>query len=79
MLDAQPQLFAFERTAVDGRSRILCVHNVSGRGQRYTTPDLRVRGPLTDLVSDATVHPEPGGVLDVGIEPYGVRWLRTAA
>ncbi len=76
MIDTDRQLFAFERTAVDGESRIVCVHNVSGRGQRFRAP-AGTRTPLVDVVSGGVVHPEPGAMLDVPVEPYGVRWLRT--
>jgi sucrose phosphorylase len=76
ILETGRQLFAFERTALDGSSRIVCVHNVSGRGQRFSTAEIKVLSPVVDLVSGDRFSPEPDGGLDVPVDPYGVRWLR---
>ena len=79
ILSLDPRLFAFERTAPDGSSRVLCLHNVAGRAYRVVArPEdgLRVRGRLVDLVSGDTVSTSASGVLECAIPPYGVRWLR---
>lgn len=72
-------LLAFERTAPDGSSRVLCLHNVSGREQRFEAGPahgLRVRGDLVDLISREQVGTARDGTLVCVVPPYGVRWLK---
>jgi sucrose phosphorylase len=76
LLDGPAALFCLERTAVDGSSRIVCIHNVSGRGQRFSGSGYPAGMPLRDLVSGERHRVGPDGMLDVAVEPYGVRWLR---
>lgn len=76
LVESVPALFAFERTAVDGKSTVLCIHNVSGRPQRFQASDLSVRGSLTDLVTGHPQNAGPHGELDMMLPPYGVAWLR---
>ena len=80
ILHLDPRVFAFERTAPDGSSRVLCLHNVAGRAHRVEAGPahgLRVRGRLVDLVSGQTFTTS-AGTLDCVLPPYGVRWLRAA-
>lgn len=69
VLPTPPALLALERTA-DGR-QVICVHDVSGCAQTFTT---EATGRFVDLL-DGGVH-EADGQLSVPIAPYGVRWLR---
>jgi len=75
ILDTQPQLSALERTAVDGSSTVVCVANLAGRPQRFVRDGLSVRGRVVDLLSGAE-HDVGGGVADISLDSYGVRWLR---
>jgi len=76
VLDTPASLFAVQRTAVDGSSRLVCVHNVSGRPQHYRSTDLAVAGLLTDTETGERYAPDAGGQVDVDLPPYGVRWMR---
>lgn len=74
-----PVFLAFERSAPDGTSHVLCVHNVTGRGQRFrATPadGLTVRGGLLDLCEGGRHETAPDGSLELDLPPFGVRWLR---
>lgn len=68
VLDLHPAIFAVERTAPDGHSRVLCLHNVSAETVTVTFE------PGTDLI---TGHVYPGGPLDVA--PYAVHWLKATS
>jgi len=79
ILATAPTVFAFERWAPDGSSKILCVHNLSGRDQlvhldRSTGLSLR-QGRLEDLLGGRPVTVDPHGAADVSVGAYGVRWL----
>jgi sucrose phosphorylase len=80
VVDSPHPFLTFERTAVDGSSRVLCVHNVTGRPQTFESSaaqGLRVRGPLDDCVNPGrAVEVDGHGDLSFPIEPYGVAWLR---
>lgn len=76
VLETHPSLFALERTAVDGSSRLICVHNVSGRPQRYRSTDLAISRELSDTETRDRYAPDADGQVDVDLPPYGVRWLR---
>jgi sucrose phosphorylase len=75
-------LFTIQRTSPDGSSRVLCVHNLSGRPQRLVAGpaqgvSLRGGGVLDDLCTPGgTVEVSPDGLLEADLPPYGVRWLR---
>jgi glucosylglycerate phosphorylase len=80
ILDAPPGLLVLERTAPEATSRVLCLHSVTGRPQRYQAgPDAGVHapGPLRCLLSGEVVEADADGRLDVALPPYGVRWLRS--
>jgi glucosylglycerate phosphorylase len=79
VLPSAPPLFVLERTAPDGSSTILCVHNVSGVRQRFrsTREDgLTVQGPLVDVLSGRREQVDRPGVVDLHVGPYEVLWLR---
>ncbi|MDQ3973854.1 MAG: sugar phosphorylase [Actinomycetota bacterium] len=79
ILSTQPGVFALERTAPDGSSRVVCVHSVSGREQTFAAgPEegLRVRGTLTDLDDGTEECTDRDGRLTLSLPAYGVRWLR---
>lgn len=74
VLPAQRAVFALERTAPDGSSRVVCLHSLSGRPQ-----DVAVAtgaGDFTDLTGHGTQRVGPGGRITVTLPPYGVSWLR---
>jgi len=80
VIDLHPALFSFIRSAPDGLSRVLCVHNVSG-DEAQIKVDLKALGlpadsRMTDLVSgEAHGTDERGWLRDV-VGPYSVLWLR---
>jgi glucosylglycerate phosphorylase len=79
VLPSIPPLFAFERSAPDGRSTLLCVHNLSGRPQRFRSgrgDGLTVTGPLVDVVTGRSERVSGDGAVDVRLAPYEVLWLR---
>lgn len=76
---SQPVFLAFEREAVDGSSRVLCVHNVTGREQWFQAgrdDGLTVQGELLDLCDGSRHKVSREGTLDIALPPFGVRWLR---
>jgi glucosylglycerate phosphorylase len=73
ILDGPRTVFAFERVAPAGDSRVLCLHNLAGRPQPFTVPG--ESGTFTDLVSGRQVE-AGGGSLDLELAPYEVLWLR---
>jgi sucrose phosphorylase len=80
VVSSPPSILAYERSAPDGSSRVLCVHNVTGRRQRFEADrgdGLTVRGKLVDVTQpDRTAQVDQHGRLSMTIEPYGVAWLR---
>ena len=80
VVSSPPSILAYERSAPDGSSRVLCVHNVTGRRQMFQADrgdGLTVRGKLVDLNRpDRTAQVDQHGRLSMTIEPYGVAWLR---
>ena len=80
VVTSRRRFLAFERTSIDGSSKVLCVHNVTGRPQMFeASPDdgLTVRGRLVDLINpDRTADVDQTGHLALALEPYGVAWLR---
>jgi len=77
ILGGPSAVFALERTAIDGSSTVICLHNVSGRAQRYRVSQIWVRGRLVDLATGDEHHVGPEGTLDIDLPPYGVAWLRS--
>lgn len=76
VLGLHPALFAFTRSAPDGTSHVLCIHNVSGSAVSLEDPSLPP-GPLRDLVGDGS-YAASDGALKLEVAPYGVLWLRAA-
>jgi sucrose phosphorylase len=80
VISSPPCLLAFERSAIDESSHVLCVHNVTGRRQVFTASKqdgLTVRGKLVDLSDpERTAQIDQHGRLSLPIEPYGVAWMR---
>ncbi|RPI54383.1 MAG: sugar phosphorylase [Chloroflexi bacterium] len=77
VLDAGDAVFALLRTAPDGSSRALCLHNVANREVQVWVALPRSEGPGTwrDLLGgEAAAAGEAG--LALTLPPYGVRWLR---
>lgn len=79
VLDGGDAFLAVQRTARTDRSTVVCVHDVSGRPGRFRA---RLRGPLgpagalVDLADGTQQAVEPGGILEVDVPGYGVRWLK---
>ncbi|MBW3605940.1 MAG: sugar phosphorylase [Actinobacteria bacterium] len=73
-------LLAYEREAIDGSSRVLCVHNVTGRRQTFeasAADGITVRGRLVDLIEPSrTATVDAHGRLSLALGPYGVAWMR---
>ncbi len=73
-------LLAYERSAMDESSHVLCVHNVTGRRQRFEASagdGVTVRGALTDLIDPSrTTTVDAHGRVSFVLEPYGVAWMR---
>jgi glucosylglycerate phosphorylase len=70
---------AFQRTAPDGSDTLVCVHDVSGDGQRFRAgprQGLDKAAGYVDVLDGSTHETEVDGTLDVPLPPYGVRWLR---
>lgn len=82
VLDAGDAVFALLRTAPDGASWIIALHNVSNAPAKVTL-DLEAlglgtaRGPLYDLVSGVT-HALDGARLTLTLSRYAVCWLKPA-
>ncbi len=80
VIPAHAALFTFLRTARDGGSRVLCVHNVSDRPQPLWLDageyGLAAGTRLTDLVSRLEYRVDSDDMLVISMPPYGVRWLR---
>lgn len=74
VLPSAPGVFAVERVAPDGSSRVLCLHSVTGRPQTHTVED--AEGSYTDLVGGRCYQAGPGGRMAVDLPAYAVRWLR---
>lgn len=80
-LVSSPRPFlAYERSAVDDSSHVLCVHNVTGRRQTFeasAADGVTVRGPLVDLIEPSrTATVDAHGRVSLTLEPYGVAWMR---
>lgn len=78
VLTAPGNLLVIERTARDGRERVLCVHNVSERPATLAldqSADLPARTALTDPVSGVQAVTDARGALRLPVAPFGVAWL----
>jgi sucrose phosphorylase len=71
-------VFTLLRTSLDGASRVLCLHNVSGWTQpvQLSPSELDLpSGIWRDLLTGKAHRPGTGG-LSLLLPPYAVRWLR---
>jgi sucrose phosphorylase len=79
-LDAGPSLCAFTRTSLDNESRILCLHNVSNRPQRFdrfeTALDGTIPGQAPRVLAGEGHLLEGAAGLAVEVPPSGFVWLR---
>ncbi|MCB9452932.1 MAG: sugar phosphorylase [Anaerolineaceae bacterium] len=68
VLDLHPAVFAVERVAPDGGSRVVALHNVSGKSVTVTPPGgQRWHDLVTDTVTDAP---------EITLRPYRVAWVK---
>jgi sucrose phosphorylase len=77
VLAGDERLFTVLRGAGDALA--LCLHNISGQPARFRLdardlPELAGR-PLRDLLGSPGAEPITPGSSDIGVGPYGVRWL----
>ncbi len=77
VLATRRELFALERSAVDGSSVVVCATNMTGRPQRFRCHGLSLRGRVVDLAGGPDVDAGDGAV-DLELGAYGVAWLRGA-
>ena len=82
VIQGHESLFALLRGSVDGRSHILCLHNVANNAIDITLNlhDLPIANTpnLTDLISEQTYIPDDEKNLTLTLEPYQVAWLTAA-
>jgi sucrose phosphorylase len=72
ILEIDPRVFGVARTARDGSTRVVCLHNVSDEPVRARLPEPATK-PRRDLLEGGY-----GGALagtEVVLAPYGVAWL----
>ncbi|MEA4910280.1 MAG: sugar phosphorylase [Chloroflexi bacterium] len=77
VLDVHPGVFALQRTAPDGQSRALCLHNVTDQEQEF--PLAHCIPPGTDWLDLLRDRPADLSRGIVRLEPYQVYWLRQAS
>jgi glycosidase len=66
LLDLNPSVFALERTAPDGSSRVVALHNVSDQPAKVALPPGRWRDLLTEQTGSGNLI----------LNPYQVAWMR---
>ncbi|CAN5180573.1 alpha-amylase family glycosyl hydrolase [soil metagenome] len=77
-----PGLLAIERVALDGSSRMLCVHSVVGEErvlELRAAAGLPRGAALEPLVGGPSGHTAADGSLRLPVGPFGVVWLRVPA
>lgn len=79
VLALNPACFCFVRTAPDGSSRVLCLHNVSGEHQTLqlslAEAGFAPGASLHELITGRPVR-AGGDQLTLSLQPYEVAWLR---
>lgn len=76
VLPTPDPVLGLERTSPEGRRRVLALTNVSGRPQALRLgPDPALAGRFVDLFDGRVERGDSDGVLELGLAPYGVRWL----
>ncbi len=79
VLDTPPGLLAIERTATDGSSTVVCVHNLTAEPERFRLPAdgaAEVPRSYTEIVDGRRISPEASDRAEVTVAPYEVLWLR---
>lgn len=76
VLEGPPQVFAVERTARDGSSRVLAVHNAADEAVVAPLGGLPPDSEAVDLLGGAGARSDAQGSCVVDLAPYEVRWLR---
>ena len=78
VLSTPPPVLGLERTSPDGARRVIALTNVSGRPQPVRLgPERAFATGFTDVLDGRTFRGDADGVLEVGLAPYGIRWLGT--
>jgi sucrose phosphorylase len=67
ILDVHDSVFALERISPDGESRVLCLHNISGREVSFVTKYPSGKNLFTSRLIDTS---------NLTLEPYQVLWLK---
>lgn len=67
ILDVHPSVFAIARISPDGKSRALCLHNISAKQITFATG----QDSATDLFTDQFLQ-----ISTVTLEPYQILWMR---
>lgn len=67
ILDVHPSVFAIARISPDGKSRALCLHNVSAKQITFATG----QDSAMDLFTDQFIQ-----ISTVTLEPYQILWMR---
>ena len=80
MIDLHPALLTFVRSAPDGESQVICIHNVSGN-ETPVTIDLKALGltsgrSVIDLIGGESYDLDKQGRFSGVIGAYTVLWLR---
>jgi len=69
ILDLHPSVFAVERISPDGKSRVLCLHNVSQQAISFSTD---YESAVNLFINRETQ------ISNITLEPYQVLWLKIA-
>jgi sucrose phosphorylase len=78
VLGGDPRAFAVLRTAPDGASHVLCLHNVSNQTLDYEAAGDEFRAGITwtDLLNEQHRPVPSSWTLRVALRPYETRWLK---
>jgi glucosylglycerate phosphorylase len=76
VLATNEALLVLQRRSRDGRSQVVCLHNVSDRAVEasFTVAELRAAGPYQDLLAGRRYRPRRG-TLSLTLVPYETLWL----
>ncbi len=75
VIEANDAVFAVLRSARDGHPDMFCLHNVSGRSQRFEAALDSPADIATDVLSGRAFKLEAGRRLSLILDPYQVVWL----
>jgi glycosidase len=79
ILAVHPQVFAVERTARDGTSRVLAVHNTGATPVTASLDGAPPDAAAEDLLGETGARTDGAGACRVTLDGYEVRWLRFSA